>query len=208
MSLLPINVSSTLGVLLAGNLVQCFLLGVLIVQTYRYYTRFSYDTSILKVLVCTIFLLLCEIGHSICCCHALYTYVVIQYGNPMAFLSLPISGIMACGINGIIECIVQLFFANRIRIFGRFSVYFLIIYALVASMRFGLTVAALVNQIRSATLVIFIMNWRWLVILVLCIRCAIDHTISAFLLYYLTFKKRNRNVEAKYKFHSFTAKRS
>ena len=47
------NANPTLGALLVAVLVSCFLFGILTVQVYFYYTKFSKDRLYIRFLVCS-----------------------------------------------------------------------------------------------------------------------------------------------------------
>jgi len=86
--------------------------GITVLQAYFYYMSFPKDDITTKLLVGVIWLL--DTLHVAFMCHALYFYLIIGFGNPLALADgiWPLFGSIA--INVVVAFIVQCFFTERI----------------------------------------------------------------------------------------------
>ncbi|KDR74773.1 hypothetical protein GALMADRAFT_280160 [Galerina marginata CBS 339.88] len=190
METLRLNLNTTLGPLIIGTLISCSLFGVVIVQTYIYYTRFPDDKPLFKNLVATIWF--CELGHCICICHTLYIVTVNEYGNEQALISPPKSWIIAVAFSGIIEPIVQAFFADRVRIVSK-EFFIPILCWCLSGVRCIMSCAAVVTSFKSSSLPKLLHDWGWLITSLLSVGTAVDFIVTITLFYYLW--KRTPNTQ-------------
>jgi len=108
---LKLDLSSTFGAYTIGTFISAILLGVTVNQTYRYFNKYS-DPLIIKLTVAS--LLLLEMLHSAFSMHAVYYYVVANYGNPFALLESVWSANINFGIIGLNVLFVHWSYALRL----------------------------------------------------------------------------------------------
>ncbi|KDR74761.1 hypothetical protein GALMADRAFT_70137 [Galerina marginata CBS 339.88] len=186
MELASFNPYNTLGALFVGVLISCSLFGIVIVQTYIYYTRFPDDRMYLKLMVGQI--LLCELGHCICVCHAVFHLAVNEYGNVLALSQMPRSLEGAIALSGIIGTVFQVFFVERVRIIsGRLWIPLLC--WTMSVVRCALTFVVTAEARKMHTVAEFVSGWKWLCAFVLAIGSAVDLFIALSLSYYLNTQK-------------------
>jgi len=187
--LLVFNPNNTLGALEIGTLISSVLFGVLTMQVYVYYKNFPEDKPSLKFLVAIVWLL--ELGHTICTCMELYQGTITYYGNPLRYLlNAPTSLIVGFLLAIFTACLVQVFFAQRIRVVsGKFWL---------AGICWVLSFAALVLTIIAAVIALrvpetFELNQKWwpLFVTVLAMLAGIDVSITAILCWYLANKRKS-----------------
>ncbi|KAF9471161.1 hypothetical protein BDN70DRAFT_784519, partial [Pholiota conissans] len=183
----PFNAQPTLGALFIGVLISCFLFGIVTLQTYLYYRKFPEDRARLKIMVA--FVCVFELAHCICVCHAAYYMVIIGYGNPSFLLRSPNTLSLAIIFSGIIGPIVQVFFAERVRIVSEGNLIIPIFCWTLSSLRLTLSLIAAGKGLEMTNLAQFQAKWEWLLTAVLSIGVAVDLVIAASLCYYLTKRK-------------------
>ncbi|KAL5524679.1 hypothetical protein ACEPAF_9824 [Sanghuangporus sanghuang] len=74
----------TLGAAFIGFAVATVFYGILMVQMYSYFQRYTLDRPLYKLLVAVVWLL--ETVHSVFSGHAVYHYAISSFGNPIALL--------------------------------------------------------------------------------------------------------------------------
>ncbi|KAL5482792.1 hypothetical protein ACEPAI_9387 [Sanghuangporus weigelae] len=74
----------TLGAAFIGFAVATLFYGILMVQMYSYFQRYTLDRPLYKLLVAVVWLL--ETVHSVFSGHAVYHYAISSFGNPFALL--------------------------------------------------------------------------------------------------------------------------
>jgi len=78
-----LDLASTFGAYTIGTFISAVLLGITCNQVYRYFHKYS-DPLIIKLTVAS--LLVFELLHSAFSMHAVYFYVITNWGNPFALL--------------------------------------------------------------------------------------------------------------------------
>ncbi|KAJ7072832.1 hypothetical protein C8F01DRAFT_1300367 [Mycena amicta] len=114
----PFDASNTIGALQIGVILSSVLFGMTTLQVYVYFERFPKDRLSIKPLV--VFVWLVETAHAACFSHVLYSYSIINYGNPASLLlKPPVTFDIGILLSGFIVVSVQLFFAYRIYILSK-----------------------------------------------------------------------------------------
>ncbi|KAJ3507435.1 hypothetical protein NLJ89_g6309 [Agrocybe chaxingu] len=192
-----LNVHGTLGALTVGAIVSCFLFGVATVQGYLYYTRYQRDRRVLKALVA--FVWLCELAHCICICHFLYFLTISHFGNVNAMLRPPGSLYLAVILSGLIAPVVQMFFAERLRVVSGGRVLIPLICWTLSLVRFAMSLVTGIKAYRLTTIWEFTAEWKWLMTTLLCIGAAVDILVAVSLCYYLREKRDQSGRETRMK---------
>lgn len=106
------DLRSTFGAAYIGAMVTLALYGLTTLQTYMYYLYYPKDRVFLKGLV--LFVWVIDTVHIVLVCHAMYYYLVTNYGIPETLLDGVWSLFVSIAINLLIAIIVQVYFALRI----------------------------------------------------------------------------------------------
>ncbi|KAJ7777013.1 hypothetical protein B0H16DRAFT_1504051 [Mycena metata] len=174
------DLNGSLGAIEVGAVAGTFLFGIMTLQTFHYYRNFPADSKLLKVIVGLVWSF--ELGHTMSCLHALYSQTVTFYGSPSHVLSPPPSEDITVLFAALIYTIVQIFFANRVRILsGR--PYIMTIACILGLLRLVGHMAILALLLRYIRVTI-LLEWRWLVITSLSLDLSMDILITASLCYY------------------------
>ncbi|TFK79458.1 hypothetical protein K466DRAFT_606132 [Polyporus arcularius HHB13444] len=111
-------VDETMGALLVGVILSAIFWGVSCCQMYYYYSQYRDDALPLKVLVLAVWVT--DSAHQGLISHSIYTYLVSDYGNPVAITLLNESIIVEVMFNAMTGLLVQSFFVLRVwRLCGR-----------------------------------------------------------------------------------------
>jgi len=180
------DVRPTLGAFLVGTLITCGLFGISNGQMYIYARRYPRDKLYLKAMVAVVWFF--ELGHSVCISNALYVLSVNHFGNPSSLKIAPKSLSTSVIFKGIIATIVQVFFANRVRIVcGRRLIPTICFILSMAHVAFYMLTC--IMAIRMTSLFQFMTEWKWLIVTVFTISFSIDLIVVATLSYYLRNSK-------------------
>ncbi|KAF9520853.1 hypothetical protein BS47DRAFT_1481188 [Hydnum rufescens UP504] len=118
------EVNLTLGPMETGHACNLFLMGVLVVQTYQYYSTFK-DPSLIQILVA--FVLLIDILQTSLMTYMVWTYTVTHFGD-LVFLSKSVWMLSTIPFYSVpISWVVQGFFAWRIRMLTKRRIFSVII---------------------------------------------------------------------------------
>ncbi|EMD36464.1 hypothetical protein CERSUDRAFT_84626 [Gelatoporia subvermispora B] len=110
--LVQLDLDGTLGAAFLGNLAAAIFYGITNVQTYLYYKRNVADSTVLKSIV--FFLWVLDSLHLALISHALYTYAVTNFANPLAIM-VPTWSIMAhVAVTGVSDVFVRSLFCQRV----------------------------------------------------------------------------------------------
>ncbi|KAJ8507300.1 hypothetical protein ONZ45_g10321 [Pleurotus djamor] len=181
------NLLDTIAVIEIGTMVSVFLFGVSVVQAYLYFASFPGDHFRLKALVASVITL--ELGHTIAVLHAFYTISVKLYNRPdLIFANTPAGIAVATLLSGYIACLVQVFFANRMKEFAHRRYLTFLCWTLSALRAIATTATTVVMS--TNTLTRFTEHWGWLVGTTLIIGAVVDIIIAVGLCYDL-YQKRN-----------------
>ncbi|KAF7320524.1 hypothetical protein HMN09_00136100 [Mycena chlorophos] len=179
----------TLGALLVGTLCGAVLFGVTTVQAYIYSTRFPDDHWMIKSTVA--FIWCAEAAHMAAVSNTLYTYTVLDYGNPESLLTRPPRSIVGyIFITVTIAVAVQVFFSYRIYVLSQSRIVPMITY-LLSLIRLGLgySLFAVGNSVTS--LQEFSTKWQWLGVTMWTLSAVEDVTITLTLVF-LLWQQRGR----------------
>ncbi|KAJ7354329.1 hypothetical protein DFH08DRAFT_984767 [Mycena albidolilacea] len=188
-SVVPFNPNSTLGAFQIGVLVSYALFGVTTTQMYIYYSRFPDDSRRLKALVA--FVWVCEVGHTFCVGHVLYTYTILDYMHPDRVLgttsrSLSVASLLA----GIIAVCVHGFLSFRIYVLTK-RLYISGLIWFMAFLHLMARITIFVTSLRATSLGSFIEQWEWLLTSNWSISVATDFAITATLVIFLQGHRSN-----------------
>ncbi|KAJ7507868.1 hypothetical protein B0H11DRAFT_147767 [Mycena galericulata] len=106
-----IDLNKTFGALLIGVIAAVLLYGVTCVQAFYYFNNYQ-DGLWAKTLVAVLWVL--ETVHSIFGCHAIYFFVITNYGNPASLAKATWSAILTLLVSSFIMLLVHLFYAKRV----------------------------------------------------------------------------------------------
>ncbi|OCH90213.1 hypothetical protein OBBRIDRAFT_619694 [Obba rivulosa] len=107
-----LQLDGTLGAAFLGNLAAAIFYGITNVQTYLYYKRNEADSTSLKSIV--FFLWILDGLHFALITHAIYTYAVTNFANPLAVM-IPTWSIMAhVAVTGVSDVLVRSLFCQRV----------------------------------------------------------------------------------------------
>jgi len=176
-----VNLNYTVGAIEVGVLVSMFLFGVVSCQTWVYYRRFPTDAVLLKLLVATIWFL--ELGHTIAITHYLYTMTVLEFGNVFALVSPPKSLGSSILFSAFIGPLVQAWFAYRVLKLSA-EAYIPAFCWLLSFLRCAATVAVGIEALLSTNLLVFKVQWKWLLTFILAVGAAVDVIIASSLCYF------------------------
>ncbi|KAK1219239.1 hypothetical protein PQX77_018046 [Marasmius sp. AFHP31] len=143
----PAQVAQVTGPLLTGYLLNYGLYGILCVQTYIYYTAFPNDKPGFQILVYAVLLL--DTIQTVMITVDAFRCFVFGFGNLETIGRIGLFWFDLCFIDGIVACLVQLFFAYRIR---RFSNSKVILPGIIAITAFAQLSGALASGIRARNL--------------------------------------------------------
>ncbi|KAH8825382.1 hypothetical protein DL96DRAFT_1738346 [Flagelloscypha sp. PMI_526] len=107
-----VDLNGTLGAMEIGITFNVFMTGVITVQAYQYYSRFTKDGKALRFFVLLIWL--CELGHSSTLLHTLYVFTVTSFGNPLTLIQPPSTLVLTMVFGGLSTAFVQGFLAWRV----------------------------------------------------------------------------------------------
>ncbi|RXW23567.1 hypothetical protein EST38_g2290 [Candolleomyces aberdarensis] len=183
------TIANTLGAMEIGAMLAMFLFGILTLQVDTYFQMFADDSIYLKVLVAVTWVLEC--AHTICSVAEAYRGTITFYGNIAGYQRYPLMGV-ATILGGLITVMVQCFFClrvwkalpNPIRYIGAACGAAAIIRA-AAGIFVGTRLAV------AKTLVLYRMQFGWLVRTLLAAGAAIDVVIAASMLYFLLTKRKS-----------------
>lgn len=109
---MAVDIHDTFGAGFIGGMVTAILYGITTLQTYLYYVYYPKDTNGLKVLVAFIWVI--DTLHVSLMCHALYYYLVSNFGDPNNLGTGVWSLFTSLGLNLCMAVLVQTYFAFRI----------------------------------------------------------------------------------------------
>ncbi|KAI0712261.1 hypothetical protein C8Q76DRAFT_845525 [Earliella scabrosa] len=127
------NKDSTFGAAFVGFAASSLCLGILSTQAYSYFKRYPLDKPFYKCLVAGLWLL--EFADQILIAHAVYTYLVTNWGHPSILIAAPVwSLILQITIGVVTGTIVKVLYAVRV---WRFSNHNLPVTGLILLLTFG-----------------------------------------------------------------------
>ncbi|KAJ6604368.1 hypothetical protein DFH09DRAFT_307436 [Mycena vulgaris] len=134
--------------MLVGTQANWALLGTLALQVYKFHICFPRESTAIKALVYTIFLLECvQTGIT---SHFAYSILVTGWGDPSVFVKLPWSSLATPIFTGIVSATVQIFFARRIYILKGENIVYRIVAAVVVMLALMQSLAGITSDGRFA----------------------------------------------------------
>ncbi|KAJ7052924.1 hypothetical protein C8F01DRAFT_562333 [Mycena amicta] len=113
----PPDVTALFGPLLIGALLNTLLYGIMVVQAYLYFTRYTSDRTWFKYLVG--YLVLVETVNLVCDVGLIYEPLIIRYARPEALITSPILLRPDAVLTVLISTPTQLFVAWRLHVITR-----------------------------------------------------------------------------------------
>ncbi|KAH6909009.1 hypothetical protein BKA70DRAFT_1426160 [Coprinopsis sp. MPI-PUGE-AT-0042] len=102
----------TFGAMMVGVWISMVMYGITSLQSYYYFQHYPNDRKSTKILVAVLWIL--DTLHVVLMCHAMYYYLIDNFGNPGPLAFGNWSLISSVTVNIIIAFIVQSFFTQRI----------------------------------------------------------------------------------------------
>ncbi|KAF9451123.1 hypothetical protein P691DRAFT_405309 [Macrolepiota fuliginosa MF-IS2] len=138
-----------LGPTLVGALINIWLFGIMIVQTYIYFTTYKTDRRWMKLLILAIFI--ADILNSVFNVIFIYDSLITHFGDVNYIARDNWSIVADPALTGIVQLTVQLFFAWRINVLtkNRILVTIVVAFALTAG------VGAFVTTWKAATIAVY-----------------------------------------------------
>ncbi|KAJ7780982.1 hypothetical protein B0H16DRAFT_1877790 [Mycena metata] len=175
---------NTLGAILLGGVVSTFFFGIISMQAYNYFRDFAKDGFVLKTSVMVIWFF--ELCHTMLAWHSIYTLAVTLAAacNPEILLTPPITMYITIVFSPLITSTVQIFFANRIRLFsGKWLVPVLSWIMAILGLVFSFAMVAILCIHNTVT--VLQDQFRWLMSLSLILTTVTDVLIAGSMCYWL-----------------------
>lgn len=194
---MPTALDLSIGIVEVGILFSSVLYGIATVQAFLYTERNFKDPLYLKTMVGLVWVF--ETMHTIFIWVLLYGLTVTNYGNSSAINDTPWSLAAALPLTSLLGSIVQVFFANRVRVLsGRLIIPIIAWCGAVLRIGFGITLG--VVFINSHSIPNFFANFQWLVTTQFVLSAAVDVLNTVSLCFYLLrrrtdFKSTQRMVD-------------
>ncbi|KAJ7730325.1 hypothetical protein B0H16DRAFT_1585313 [Mycena metata] len=182
---------TTLGAIEIGGVFATFLFGLATSQTLYFYSTFPTERPALKLAVAVVWFL--ELGHTIATWHAIYLLTITFYGQTRYIEQPPQSLYATILLSSLIACIIQTFFANRIRVLSGRWVFTLICWVLTFA-RAAFSISVFVITLKAPQVSEFQLKFRWLIEVAFSIFGANDILITGSLCFYL-WKLRSHGVK-------------
>ncbi|KAG1751867.1 hypothetical protein EDB19DRAFT_1205616 [Suillus lakei] len=149
---MEVDIHDTFGAGFIGGMVTAILYGITTLQTYLYYVYYPRDTNGLKVLV--VFIWVIDTLHVSLMCHALYYYLVTNFGNADNLGTGVWSLFASLALNLCMAVLVQIYFTFRISYLTRSNLRWwltsFIMLFVVAHFAFGLVILMFIKKEFSA----------------------------------------------------------
>ncbi|KAF7300460.1 hypothetical protein HMN09_00929900 [Mycena chlorophos] len=185
------DMSPTLGALLVGTLLSCVLWGILTTQVYLYFGRFAEDRRAMKILVAVVWTL--ELVHAISISHTTYTYLVLDYTDPLKLQGkMPATLAVSVLVGAIITATVQGYFSFRIWVLAPNAFFKLVsgvLWLSAAAYLFG-SLADTILSIEAPNIATFLSKYGKLMLYPTILNLANDLLITAALLTILIWTRQ------------------
>ncbi|TEB19312.1 hypothetical protein FA13DRAFT_381324 [Coprinellus micaceus] len=185
---MPTTLDNTFGALQIGVLIAVYLFGIVTLQCNIYASRFPDDRKIFKCLVVVVWLL--ELAHTISITYETYTATITYFGHPELYTQFAGFGV-AMLTGGMLTMLVQSFFAWRLwTILFHPWRYIGLAAAILAVLRFAVSIFAGVEAIRTTSITTFAHRYRAMLASLLSVGAAIDVLIAVAMLSFLFTRKK------------------
>jgi hypothetical protein len=184
------TLDNTVGAVFIGIAVASFIFGVTTLQAYTYYHRYPNDSLLHKLSVAVLWTL--DSFHLILCTHAIYTYIVTEFGNIAALTTICWSLRLQVAVNVVIVLMVHTLYAHRVWLLGGYLHGFLgyLVAAAVAG-GFGIGIV-LTYKIYTVKTFLDLNDIAWAINASLGTSTAIDFVIAGTMCYYL---RKSKGIE-------------
>ncbi|EJD07968.1 uncharacterized protein FOMMEDRAFT_150579 [Fomitiporia mediterranea MF3/22] len=178
----------TYGAMFIGSVISVFLSGIGTLQAYMYFRHYGRkDSRVIRLMVLAVWIL--DFIHTVFICHAVWNYLVLNWGNLQELDRLIWSIGASIGVTGLVTFIVQMFFTFRVWRFSKRNKYLGICVTCMAAVRLGSALATSVEMIRLGHYSTFIREFRWLFTAGLALSCFIEILLTSSLCYYLQINR-------------------
>ncbi|TEB11301.1 hypothetical protein FA13DRAFT_1806108 [Coprinellus micaceus] len=185
---MPTTLDNTFGALQIGVLIAVYLFGIVTLQCNIYASQFPDDRKIFKCLVVVVWLL--ELAHTISITYETYTATITYFGHPELYTQFAGFGV-AMLTGGMLTMLVQSFFAWRLwTILFHPWRYIGLAAAILAVLRFAVSIFAGVEAIRTTSITTFAHRYRAMLASLLSVGAAIDVLIAVAMLSFLFTRKK------------------
>ncbi|KAJ7116033.1 hypothetical protein C8R44DRAFT_793968 [Mycena epipterygia] len=183
------SLNTNLGAIELGTIFSILLFGIVTLQTFNYYRNYAKDGRPLKTLVFVTWLF--ELAHSICIIHTVYSLTVTFYGQPEHIEAPPNSLGISLLFSALITELVQMFFANRIRVLSGGHLIIPIICVMMASTHLVSSCAITAISIHLGSLSVIQVRFRWILMIAVIASTISDVLIASSLCYWLWHFRKN-----------------
>ncbi|KAJ8090192.1 hypothetical protein PM082_018782 [Marasmius tenuissimus] len=180
----------TFGAALVGVLIASIFYGVSVIQTYIYFVvkpsetpRERHDGWCMKSLVGSVFVF--DTIHQIFICHTIYTYLVLDAGDPLALNTVVWSLLAEVLFNGLIGFLVQSFLTWRVWLLSKRNYWLTAPAFLLVLAEFGCIIAFGIKALVFVRTFADLATMKWLSILVNALAAAGDVYITGSLSFLL-----------------------
>ncbi|KAF7432648.1 hypothetical protein PC9H_004590 [Pleurotus ostreatus] len=173
---MPFEVMPSVAAMEIGIILSSFLFGIVTLQAFMYFSNYAHDRKRLKILAIVLWVI--ELGHMICIAHLLYTGTITTYRErPQDMFENPPADIdIAILLSGCSGCIVQAYFADRVRRFTKWLWLAIFLWFLIFITMIGTIVVCVVSF--TGGLENFTDNWGWVSTASWILSAVIDSTIA------------------------------
>ncbi|KAF5324960.1 hypothetical protein D9758_017739 [Tetrapyrgos nigripes] len=178
------------GALLLGHTVSSLLFGILTLQTYLYYDKFSNDPKRFRSAVAVVWLL--EFGHFISVFAEMWIDMVKNYGKVDFLVAIPRALAISLLIAAFVMLIYTLVFADRVYRMSK-NPYIYSFLCIAAVIRAIIGIANFGAIWTSTSIDGYLHRWRWLIPMQLGFGLLTDAVISITLVVYLRRRDGNMN---------------
>lgn len=182
------TLDNTAGAIVLGMAGAAFFVGISTLQVYLYYHHYPRDTLLYKYSVGILWLL--DTFHLMLVIHAVYFYVVTNFGNPDNLDYIVWSVKLQMPINVVIVVMVQSLYAYRVSVLGIYHHSFLgylSVPVVITGFAFGIILVCKIYRVGTYTDVLGVANWVLDGIYI--ILTIIDAVIAGSMCYYLRKSK-------------------
>ncbi|KAF9011548.1 hypothetical protein BDZ89DRAFT_1119160 [Hymenopellis radicata] len=177
----------TLGAFLIGFMISTPIYGITCLQATQYFTTYMQDPLLLKSAVAFVWLL--ETFDQCISSHAVYYYLILRAGDPLAATHLVWSLLVPAFTNGLAEMVIQFFFAKRVYIMSDNNRLLLALISCLAVAQFALATAVSIIGLRHSTVMTLPSYFDTLTAATFATVAAVDIVITSSLCYFLHIRK-------------------
>ncbi|KAJ8469276.1 hypothetical protein ONZ45_g16942 [Pleurotus djamor] len=172
----PFQITASVAAMEIGIVASSFLFGIVTLQAWIYFSSYPKDRKRLKALAAALWLL--EFAHMICVGHLLYEGTIGTYKDQqhLMFENPPADIDLAILFSGMTGCLVQAYFADRVRRFTKRLWLPIFLWFLIFLTMLG-TIAVCIVSFTSG-LQNFTENWGWVSTASWVLSAVIDSTIA------------------------------